>query len=53
MEETDAFSIIKVGNLWDETGDAFDGVFVHMPFEKRLLEPVLEVFVGEVDAKLI
>ena len=52
MEETDAFSIIKVGNLWDETGDAFDGVFIHMPF-KETSGSNLEAFVGEVDAKLI
>ena len=53
LEETDAFGVIKVRNLWDETGDAFDGVFVHMLFEERLLDPVLETFVGRVDAKLI
>jgi hypothetical protein len=39
--------------LWDKTGDAFEGVFIHMPFEERLLDPVLEAFVGEVDAKLV
>ena len=51
MEETDAFGIVKVRNLWDETGDAFDGVFIHVPFKGRLLDPVLEAFIGEVDAK--
>ena len=51
LEETNAFSIIKVWNLRDETGDAFDGVF--MLFEERLLDPVLETFDGEADAKLI
>ena len=47
------FSIIKVRNLWDEMGNAFKGVFIHMLFEERLLDPVLEAFVSKVDAKLI
>ena len=41
------------GDVRDKTGDAFDSVSVHMLFEVRLMDPVLEVFVGEVDAKLI
>ena len=53
LEETNAFNVVKVGNLWNETGDAFDGVFIHVPFEQRFLNPVLEAFVGKVDAKLI
>jgi hypothetical protein len=53
LEQTDAFGVIKVRHLRDETGYAFDGVFIHMLFEERLLDPVLEAFVGEVDAKLI
>jgi hypothetical protein len=28
-------------------------VFIHVLFEERLLDPVLEAFVGKVDAKLI
>jgi hypothetical protein len=52
LEETDAFSVIKVRNLRDETGDAFDGVSILMPFEERPLDPVLEAFVS-IDAKLI
>jgi hypothetical protein len=55
LEETDVFSVIKVRDLRDsdKTGDAFDSAFIHMLFEERLLDPVLETFVGEVDAKLI
>jgi hypothetical protein len=46
-------SIIKVRNLGDETGDAFNGVFIHVLFKERFLDPVLKAFVGEADAKLI
>ena len=53
LEETNTFGVIKVRNLWDKTGDPFDGVFIHMLFEEQLLDPVLETFVGEDDAKLI
>ena len=53
LEETDALGVIKVRNLWDETGGPFGGVFVHIPFKERLLDPVLEMFIGKVDAKMI
>lgn len=53
LEETEAFSVIKVRNLGDETGDAFDGIFLHVLFGEKLLDPDLEAFIGEVDAKLI
>ncbi|KAF8816107.1 hypothetical protein BYT27DRAFT_7209024 [Phlegmacium glaucopus] len=49
LEETDAFSIAKLRDLENGTREAFDGVFVHMSFEERLLEG----FVDEVNAKLI
>ena len=53
LEETDALGVIKVRNLWDETGDPFGGVFVHISFKEQLLDPVLETFVGKVNAKMI
>ena len=53
LEETNAFNVVKVGNLQNKTGDAFDGVFIHVPFKQRFLNPVLEAFIGKVDAKLI
>jgi hypothetical protein len=53
LQNSQAFSIIEVGDLWHKTGDALAVVLGDMALEELLLNEVMEAFVGKVDDKLV
>lgn len=53
LQEAKALCVVKVRHMWHKARDAFGVVLLDMTLEEALLGPVLQTFVGKVDAELI